>query len=127
MDLYYSHSKPHEIALRSIKNKGYNSTIDYFTGKYFPYSKNIEGSVKKFWPVTFPVFSKRHAWKKQKSSWHFLYYKKNIPDVTIINMSGHGSAYIFSLAKEITKQNKAYIAMIGGIHVSNHGMRNAVL
>lgn len=34
-------------------------------------------------------------------------------------MSGHGSAYCFKLAKLLDKKGKAYIPMIGGIHISD--------
>lgn len=119
-DLYYYHSKPHENAFRVLQESGYQTSIDYFTGRLIPYQKEISGLVKKFWPVTKPLFKDRHKWRKQESKFHFRSYNNKVPDLTIINMSGHGSSYSFKLAQLITKHGKAYITMIGGIHMSDH-------
>ncbi|WP_179351894.1 glycosyltransferase family 4 protein [Winogradskyella vidalii] len=116
-DLYYFHSKPHENALRILQSKGFGVTIDYFTGSFFPYTKTIKGVKKRFWPVSCPILKKRHAWKKQHSLFNYLYTSVKPSTLTIINMSGHGSAYCFKLAALLKKQNKPYIAMIGGMHM----------
>ena len=120
-ELYYSHSKPHELALRVIQKEGYAVTIDYFTGKWFPYKKSMEAITKRFWPISTPLLFNRHGWRKQKSIFHHNHIKKNPPDLTIINMSGHGSPYIFSHAALLKKLHQPYIAMIGGIHMSMTG------
>tara|TARA_R110000787_G_scaffold78102_2_gene171236 strand:+ start:828 stop:1961 length:1134 start_codon:yes stop_codon:yes gene_type:complete len=120
-DLYKSHSKPHELALIALQKEGYAVTIDYFTGKWFPYKKQINSITKRFWPITYPIFTKRHRWRKQKSSLHHSYIKKNAPDLTIINMSGHGSPYVFNHAALLKKMHRPYIAMIGGIHMTLTG------
>jgi glycosyltransferase involved in cell wall biosynthesis len=118
-DLYHSHSKAQELALRAIQNKAdFSISIDYFTGKILPYQKEIKGLKKQFWPVTSPLLKKKHAWRKQHSLWH--YYAKP-SNVTIINMSGHGSKYTFNYAKKLKQKNFAYIPMIGGINMSLDG------
>ena len=117
-DLYYYHSKPHEKALRVLQKEGYKISIDYFTGKSLPYKKNISGVTKNFWAVTKPMFVKRHVWRKQHSIFHYVHNLVVPPELTIINMSGHGSAYVFKLAKLLNKKNKPYVAMIGGLNVS---------
>jgi glycosyltransferase involved in cell wall biosynthesis len=118
-DLYHSHSKAQELALRVLQEKDFCTiSIDYFTGKVTPYAKAIYSIEKRFWPVTSPLFKKKHAWRKQHSLWH--YYAKP-SNVTIINMSGHGSKYTFNYAKKLKQKNFAYIPMIGGINMSLDG------
>lgn len=118
-DLFFSHSKPHEKALLKLQEEGYEVSIEYFTGGLFPYTKKINGIAKRFWPLTKPLIKKRHGWRKQHSLFHYWNSFFNTPDLTIINMSGHGSAYCFKLAKMLVKKGKPYIAMIGGIHISD--------
>lgn len=121
-DLLESHSKPHVLALQAIKEKekDFSFTIDYFTGSLVKKQKLINGVLKRFWPISQPIF-KKHKWRNQFSKSHFNSYKSSNPDVTIINMSGHGSKYIFKLANRIKENNKHYIAMIGGLHMSYDG------
>lgn len=119
-DLFFSHSKPHERALLKLQGEGYEVSIDYFTGSVFPFSKKINGMTKRFWPITKPVLKKRHAWRKQHSFFHYWSAFFNTPDLTIINMSGHGSAYCFKLADMLVKKQKPYVAMLGGIHISDN-------
>lgn len=122
-DLYYSHSKAQELALQKIQSEHQqlNISIDYFTGKFFPYQKSIHNLTKRFWPITRPLFKKRHQWRKQQSIWYSRHQRKRPEDVTIINMSGHGSSFVFRLAQLITAQGLAYIPMIGGVNVSHKG------
>ena len=117
-DLFFSHSKPHEKALVKLQEEGYEVFIEYFTSSVFPFTKKINGIKKRFWPITTPLFKKRHRWRKQHSLFHYWNTFFNTSDVTIINMSGHGSPYCFKLAKMLIKKGKPYIAMIGGIHIS---------
>lgn len=121
-DILKSHSKPQVLALQQIvsKKKGFNFFVDYFTGDIFFKQKWNNGVNKRFFPITFPFF-KRHQWRNQFSKVHYLYYYFFTPDLTIINMSGHGSKYVFKLAKLILKKNKKYIAMIGGLNMSYDG------
>lgn len=121
-DLLKSHSKPQVLALQKsiAKKKDFIFFIDYFTGSFFYKKRENEGVTKRFFPITFPFF-KRHQWRNQFSKFHYLYYYFFTPDLTIINMSGHGSKYVFKLANLILKRNKKYIAMIGGLHMSYEG------
>lgn len=121
-DLLESHSKPHVLALQAIskKDEKLTFTIDYFTGSLFKRQKSINGVLKRFWPISFPLI-KRHQWRNQFSKSHFNSYNTSIPEVTIINMSGHGSKYTFKLAKRIKEKRKQYVAMIGGLHMSYDG------
>ena len=120
-DLFYSHSKPQEKAMLKLQEEGYKVIIEYFTGNLFPYAKTVTGIQKKFWPVTKPIFKDRHKWRRQYSDFHYFKNIINTPDVTIINMSGHGSKYCFKLGRLLQKKGKPYIAMIGGIHLSIEG------
>ncbi|MBZ9779440.1 glycosyltransferase family 4 protein [Psychroflexus sp. CAK8W] len=117
-DLYHSHSKSQELALQHIqsKNQNINISIDYFTGKVLPYQKLIHNLTKKFWPVTRPLFNKRHQWRQQESVWHYKHQQKHPAELTIINMSAYASEYVFKLARLINKQKMKYIPMLGGIH-----------
>lgn len=120
--LLESHSKPHVLALQAIheKEEKFTFSIDYFTGSLFKKKRNIDGVLKRFWPISYP-FLNRHQWRNQFSKSHYNYYKNTPPDVTIINMSGHGSKYTFKLARRIKEKNRQYIAMIGGLHMSYKG------
>lgn len=117
-DLFFSHSKPHEKALLQLQKEGYKVAIAYFTAAFFPFTKKVNGIQKHFWPITKPLFKKRHGWRKQHSLFHFWNTYLNTPDVTLINMSGHGSPYCFKLATLLVKKQKPYVVMVGGIHVS---------
>lgn len=119
-DLYHSHSKSQELALRAIQQdtSRYKIRIDYFTEKWLPYSKKIHFLTKRFFPVTKPLGKGRSVWRRQYSLWH---YCRRPDDLTIINMSGHGSKYIFKYAEKLSKKRLPYIAMIGGIHMSTSG------
>src|SRR5690606_6753660 len=103
-DLFFSHSKPHEKALLRLQEEGYEVSIEYFASRVFPFIKKINGIKKRFWPITKPVVIKRHHWRKQHSLFHYWFTFFNTPDVTIINMSGHGSSYSFKLAKMLIKK-----------------------
>lgn len=118
-DLFFSHSKPHEKALLKLQDEGYKVSIAYFTASIFPFAKKVNGIKKLFWPITKPLFKKRHVWRKQHSIFHYWNSFFTPPDLTIINMSGHGSPYCFKLAKMLVKKQKPYITMIGGIHISD--------
>jgi glycosyltransferase involved in cell wall biosynthesis len=118
-DILLSHSKPQVFALKNIMNAAdIKVTIDYFTGSLFRSSKTIGGVEKRFWPISYPIFRKRHQWRNQYSKSHFNFVAKQTPDLTIINMSGHGSKYVFKLAKLLREKQKPYIAMIGGMNMS---------
>lgn len=120
-DLYHSHSKPQEKAMLKMQEEGFEVAIDYFTGNNLPYVKTINGIKKRFWPVTNPLGKNRHVWRRQYSWFHYITSYLKTPDVTIINMSGHGSKYCFKLAKLLRKRGKPYIAMIGGMNLSTEG------
>ncbi len=48
-----------------------------------------------------------------------------MPDVTIINMSGHSSKFSHQLASMIKEQGRNYVAMLGGQHYSDtEGIEN---
>lgn len=81
----------------------------------------VNGIQKRFWPISSPIFKNRHKWRKQFSKSHFNFTRIHTPDLTIINMSGHGSKYVFTLAKLLSQKQKPYIAMIGGINMSYDG------
>lgn len=121
IDFYFSHSKPQEKVLLKTQGCRYKVSIDYFTGAIFPYKKNTNGIRKRFWPVTWPLFRTRHVWRTQQSWFHYVGCYFNTPDLTIINMSGHGSKYCFQLGKLLQKKGKSYIAMVGGVHFSTEG------
>ncbi len=117
-DLYESHSKPHQLALRHFAEKtGHQTSISYFTHKLLPYNKKAGTITKKFYPVTSPLGKRYKQWRAQHSIWHHLAQPANL---TIINMSGHGSRYTFKYADMLRKKELPYIAMIGGINMSYH-------
>jgi len=119
--LYSSHSVPHCKALIEIQKRQLNWSIsvDYFTNTFKNYSLISNGLKKSFWCST--NIKDRGIWRKEKSFFHFLSNVISLPDITIINMSGHGSKYVFNLAKFLKRKNRMYIPMIGGMHMSING------
>ena len=114
------HSQPHLKAMQMLESEfGYKCEMEYFTSNLFSYKKKIENILYKFYPVTRTINGDSKKWKKQESKACFTAYKKQIPDVTIINMSGHSSSFSHKLAKLIMNKNKQYIAMLGGQHYSD--------
>lgn len=118
-DILFYHSKPHTAALKSINDfdSRYCFTVDYFTSSWYKKEKKVDGVIKRFWTISDLTFNK-HRWRRQASNSHYNFYKNNTPDITLINMSGHGSPYVFKLAKLIKENKKNYIAMIGGLHMA---------
>ncbi len=106
------------IALSSIQSDSVSVTVDYFTGSLFLKKYLINGVVKRFWPISNSILRKRHVWRKQFSKSCLKYYKNQTPDITIINMSGLVSPFSIDLSKVILKNNKQYIAMIGGMSMA---------
>ena len=104
-----------------LQEEGFKVSIDYFTGNLFSYSKTVNGIKKRFWTIAKPLLEHRHTWRRQYSWAHYIKNYFEAADVTIINMSGHGSKYCFKLAKLLRKKGKPYIAMIGGVHLSTEG------
>src|SRR5690606_6102036 len=116
------HSQPHAKALMALVSEGYACTMAYFTPKWFGYSKKVKNLDYCFYPVNFTLNGDHKKWKKQGSKACLKAYTKNAPDVTIINMSGHSSKFSYQLSKVILKQNKQYIAMLGGQHYTDNEM-----
>ena len=116
------HSQPHLKAFQLFaeKHPESNCSIDYFTHRFTKYISKSDQIKYNFYPVDFDLKGDYKKWKKQKSSSCFKAYKKNMPDVTIINMSGHSSLFSHQLAKEILRQNKKYVAMLGGQHYTHN-------
>ncbi len=117
------HSQPHLKALQMFADKtGYDCSIEYLTPKRKQYSFNHNSIKYAFYPVDFKLNGDHKKWKKQTSKKALAAYKKNVPDVTIINMSGHSSPFSVSLSKLILQNNKQYIAMLGGQHYTDTPM-----
>jgi glycosyltransferase involved in cell wall biosynthesis len=115
------HSQPHLKAIQCFIEKypESNCSIDYLTHRSFKYKSKIGKIEYNFYPVDFDLKGDYKKWKKQSSRSCLKAYKKNMPDVTIINMSGHSSKFSHKLAKEILKQGRKYVAMLGGQHYTS--------
>lgn len=112
------HSQPHLIAMKRLATEGYTCTMEYLTPKLFKYKLKSKLIDWVFYPVTLTLNGDHKKWKKQKSNSCLKAYKKNTPDVTIINMSGHSSPLSYELSKIILAKGKKYIPMLGGQHYS---------
>ena len=114
------HSQPHAISLNkfSLQTKSLCS-IDYFTSEFSFSEKQVKSLKYRFFPVSFSLRGNHKKFRKQISQRCLKEYKKNTPEITIINMSGHSSEFSFILSKIILKNNKKYIAMLGGQHYSD--------
>ncbi len=113
------HSQPHLKALKKlVEETNFTCNMEYFTPKRSSYSLKHERVNYTFFPVNFTWNGDHKKWKKQWSKKCIKAYEKNIPDVTIINMSGHSSPFSYELSKLIIQKGKKYIAMLGGQHYS---------
>jgi glycosyltransferase involved in cell wall biosynthesis len=115
------HSQPHLKAFQLFAEKHHDAqcAIDYFTHRLFKYSTQTGQINYNFYPVDYDLKGDYKKWKKQKSASCLKNYKSKMPEVTIINMSGHSSKFSHVLAKEIIKQGKKYVAMLGGQHYTD--------
>lgn len=118
-DVLFSHSNPHSLAFKHLQNQGYSVWVDYFDTTLLPHSKISDGLKKRFWPVTNYILKSKNRWRKEESLWHLGYFYFFPTDLTIINMSGNLSHYTYRFANLLQNLGKPYIAMIGGLHVSN--------
>ena len=111
------HSQPHLKAMQQLAEViGAKAQIEYFTPRLKAYEYEL-GKVKyQFYPVSWRWNADHKKWKKQSSKACLKSYQREAPAVTIINMSGHSSPFSHQLAKELRKQGKVYIPMLGGQH-----------
>ena len=110
------HSQPHAKALQAFA-EAYpeaNLSIDYFTEKWCGYQFKKGSVLYRLFSVSHDFKGNWKKWKKQQSRSCLSAYKKQCPEATIINMSGHSSPFSHLLAKLILSQKKQYIAMLGG-------------
>lgn len=112
------HSRPHVLAMKKLARDGFECRIEYISDRLLPCSIENERLKWKFHPVTKRWHSDSRKWRKQWSYWGILQYWLHTPDVTVINMSGHGSPFAFFLAKLIRQKRKVYITMIGGVNMT---------
>ncbi|WP_338733331.1 glycosyltransferase family 4 protein [Mangrovimonas cancribranchiae] len=115
------HSQPHAKALQQLvaNNANLQGEIAYLTPKRRSYNFKFGNIGYQFYPVTRTLNGDHKKWKKQWSKACLKGCERAIPDVTIINMSGHSSPFSYMLAKIILAQNKQYIAMLGGQHYTD--------
>lgn len=120
-DLIKMHSQPHFQALKYLaQKKSYTCYLDYFTSKRRYCERIQDGIIYRFFPVNFKFNGDHRKWRKQESTKCLKYYKRETPEVTIINMSGHSSPFSFEISEVIRKNKKEYIAMLGGQHYSDN-------
>lgn len=114
------HSQPHVMAMANLAiQEKYTCVMEYFTPKWFRYSSFKSILKWNFYPVDFKLNGDHKKWKKQRSSSCLKSYKRETPDVTIINMSAHSSPFSYELSKIILENGKKYIAMLGGQHYTD--------
>ncbi|WP_435139221.1 glycosyltransferase family 4 protein [Formosa sp. A9] len=120
------HSQPHVKAMQQLVAKeSIVGRMEYFTSKLMGYTKGNNSLTWQFYPVKFTLNGDHKKWKKQHSTACLRAYKKQAPEVTIINMSGHSNPFSYQLSKIILAQNKHYIAMLGGQHYSDTPINRA--
>ncbi|GGZ53365.1 glycosyltransferase family 4 protein [Mesonia mobilis] len=115
------HSQPHLKALQLYaQDHGGEVAMEYFTHQRKSYQLTEGGVAYRFYPVSWQLNGDHRKWKKQTSKACLKAYQKEAPEVTIINMSGHSSPFSHQLAKELRKQGKVYIPMLGGQHYTEN-------
>jgi glycosyltransferase involved in cell wall biosynthesis len=118
------HAQPHLKALENyVHYTGSKGTMEYFTPKLWGYAVYGKYVTWNFYPVSWKINGDHKKWLKQSSASCWYKYKRECPDVTIINTSGHASPFCFELACLIRRQKKNYIAMFGGHHYSDDKFR----
>ncbi len=99
-DIFTIHSQPHLRALQMFsKKRNFECSIDYFTTKLRKYHINFRDITYNFYPVNYKWNGDHKKWKKQSSRSCLRSFKKNTPEVTIINMSGHSSPFPMNCLK----------------------------
>jgi glycosyltransferase involved in cell wall biosynthesis len=117
-DVLHSHSKPHFEALKKIQSENnYLITIDYFIKSFFYKQIKIDGILKRFFQLSINSFFEKN-WRNQQSKFHYNKIQKQLPDLLIINTSGHGGKYVFKLVHLLIRLKIPYISMIGGMNMS---------
>lgn len=115
------HSQPHLKAMEMLsEDMEMKCNMEYFTPKTKRYAFSFNSIEYVFYPVDYKWNKDHKKWRKQRSTKCLETYKKNTPDVTIINMSGHSSPFSYDLSKVILENKKQYIAMLGGQHYSDN-------
>lgn len=115
-----THSQIHAFVLNKLSiEKGYVCNIDYFTSKLRYYEIKKRNLNYRFFPLSYDLKGDYKKFRKQKSLQCINNYIKEIPEYTIINMSGHSSEFSYQISKIILSKGKKYIAMLGGQHFSN--------
>ena len=115
-----THSQIHAYVLNKLSSEEeFICNIDYFTSKFRYYNKKKGNLNYRFFPLSYDLKGDFKKFRKQKSSKCFFNYKNNVPEYTIINMSGHSSEFSYQISKLILSKGKKYIAMLGGQHYSD--------
>lgn len=111
---YEFHSQPHLKALQKLESKeNYSTSIEYFTSRLFSYKEVCDEVAYKFYPVDLKWNGDHKKWKKQFSSACLKSYKKNPPDICIINMSAHSSPFSYNLSNVILRKKKTLYRYAG--------------
>ena len=122
------HSAPHVRALRSMAASGsVEATVTYFTDGPARSRSEIDGLTYEFWPR-----SRRRGGHhdRYRAEWSHAQLAREIArpaDVTILNLSGHGSGFARAVASGLHRRRRPYVAMIGGLTAHHHREPGALL
>ena len=105
------HSKPHINAMQLLHAEAWQTSANYLSIRRRPYKVAVDGIKWRFWPTV----GREHQYRKEYSLWALWHVLTAVPDVTVINVSGHGCRLARHLAAVCRARGKSYIAMIGGV------------
>lgn len=120
-DLLHVHSHPHVEALRVLTREGgARCRIEYLTDRRRPATTDEE-IPRRFWP-------RSARWRRRGAVFRWEWSTSAVvatllapADVTIFNMSGHGSPLTRGLARVLAARGRPYVAMVGGFHATLEG------
>lgn len=123
-DILRNHSRPHVRALQTYAQVlGWQCSMEYLTDACWPRAYQQEGITWRFWPASLRWYKQgwHHVFRREWSLPALARFWLNPPDLTLFNMSGHGSRFTQVVARLLQGRGRPYIAMIGGYHVTATG------
>lgn len=122
------HSIPHAQALRSLSTTiGTQAVVSYFTDARHQRDITVDGLRYRFWPRNRWAGDRHVRYRDERSAAELLHESTHPSDVTIMNLSGHGSRFSHAHARVLRLRRRPYVAMIGGAFATTGGEQRRFL
>jgi len=115
-----AHSRPHLAALTDLtRSSSWRCRVEYLTDRRVVHRHR--GPITTwFWPRSLRT-ARSQSYRRERSSTGLTRTALAPADVTIINLSGHGSPFGWALGRAAHVRGRRYVAMIGGLAVTLEG------